>query len=376
VILKNILLEHYRNYTRQNIDFNTTINLFLGKNAQGKTNFLEAVYYLSTGRAFRNSKDLELINWHNDFFRISCNLYKKNINREFKIEIYYDRDGNKQIKINGVKYRKISDLFGFLQVVIFSPDDLTIIKGGPAERRKYIDLEICQVVKGYYNVLLSYNKVLMQRNNLLKDIKNNLQKQDSLEVWNQQLIKFGSIIIKNRIEFLKKVVPLARKAQEEITLGKEKIDIKYSSSVINKPVADLEEIGQQFRDIINKNTRQEILRSTTLYGPHRDDLIFYLNDKDLKTFGSQGQQRTAILALKIAELKMYYAINGEYPLLLLDDVMSELDDYRREFLLKLINNNNIQTLITGANMDLIETPVENMQVFNVENGTIKGAGRE
>ena len=211
MVLNKIYLENYRNYNEQTITFVDKLNFFIGKNAQGKTNLLEAVYYLSTGRTFRNNKDLELINWEKDFFRISCDLYKENINRKFKIEIYFDRKGNKQIKINGVKYKKISDLFGLMHIIIFNPDDLSIVKGSPAERRKYIDLEISQVVKGYYQILINYNKILQQRNNLLREIKNHLEKPDTLEVWNEQLIKFGSIIIKRRMEFLQKLVPIAEK---------------------------------------------------------------------------------------------------------------------------------------------------------------------
>jgi len=335
---------------------------------------LEAVYYLSTGRTFRTNKDAELINWQKDFFRVSCDLYKENVNRDLKVEIYCDRNGNKQIKINGVKYRKISDLFGIMQVVIFNPDDLAIVKGGPGERRRYIDLEISQVVKGYYQVLANYNKILQQRNILLKEIKNNPQRADSLDIWNEQLIKYGSIIIKNRMEFLQKLVPLARKVQEEITLGQEKFDVKYQSQIIEKPIFDEGKISELFRNVLRDYEKRELIKCVTLVGPHRDDLIFYLNDKELRIFGSQGQQRTAVLALKLAQLKLYSEINGEYPLLLLDDVMSELDITRREYLLKLIKNNNIQTLITGANNDLIYAQNQKSKIYEIEKGVVKNYG--
>ncbi|KJS87805.1 MAG: hypothetical protein JM58_02845 [Peptococcaceae bacterium BICA1-8] len=376
MFLKKIILENYRNYTQQSVEFKTNINLFIGKNAQGKTNLLEAICYLSTGTTFRHNKDVDLINWNNNFFRISCELIKKDLNREINIELYYDRQGNKQIKINGVKYRKISDLFGFLQTVTFSPDDLAIIKDGPSERRKYIDLEICQLVGGYYNILINYNKILKQRNALLKDIKRKNQSPESLDVWDEQLIKYGSLIIKNRVEFLKKVVPVARKNHEEITYGKEKINIKYNSSIICKQDFDIDEISKQFKEIIVKNRREDIFKNMTLYGPHRDDLVFYLNDKDLKIYGSQGQQRTAILALKLAEIKLFQSQNGEYPILLFDDVMSELDDYRRDFLIKVIKDNEIQTFITGANMELVDSIKQKIEVFRVEGGIINGSGGE
>lgn len=375
MILKDVILENYRNYLNLEIELDNNINLFLGENAQGKTNFIEAVHYLATGRTFRSNKDQEIINWEKNYFRIKGKLIKKNLNREFLLDIYYDRQGNKKVKINGVKYKKISDLFGYLQVVIFSPDDLNIIKGSPAERRKYIDLEICQLISTYYNTLNTYNKVLQQRNNLLKEIRDNNQKRDILEVWDEQLVKYGSIIIKNRIEFLSKVVPLARRNQDEITNGKEKLDITYNSSIISTPTVEIRTIEKNFIDKIKQNKHKEIKKAITLFGPHRDDIIFYIEGKDLKTFGSQGQQRTAILSLKIAELNLFYYNNEEYPLLLLDDVMSELDDYRREFLMKVIRNNNIQTLITGANAELLDINIENKEVFNVVNGTIKGSRR-
>jgi len=376
VFLKKIILENYRNYTHQNVDFNSNINLFIGENAQGKTNLLEAIYYLSTGTTFRHNKDIELINWNNNYFKIQCELINKNMNREIYIELYYDRQGNKQIKINGVKYQKISALFGFLQTVTFSPDDLAIIKDGPSERRKYIDVEICQLVGNYYNILLNYNKILKQRNALLKEIKRQNQKPESLDVWDEHLIKYGSLIIKNRLDFLKKVVPTARKNHEKITNGKENIDIKYNSTIINKQIFDLAEINKCFKEILVKNRKEDIFKNMTLFGPHRDDLIFYLNDKDLKIYGSQGQQRTAILALKLAEIKLFHFQNGEYPILLFDDVMSELDDYRRDFLIKIVNDNEIQTFITGANMELIENIKEKIEVFKVEGGIINGSEGE
>lgn len=374
MVLKKISLENYRNYTQQTIEFNENLNFFIGKNAQGKTNLLEAVYYLSTGRTFRNNKDQELINWKKDHFRISCDLYKENINREIQIDIFYDRKGNKQIKINGVKYRKISNLFGLFYVIIFNPDDLSIVKGGPGERRKYIDLEISQIVKGYYQILINYNKILHQRNNLLKEI-NSQEKTETLEIWNEQLVKYGSMIIKNRMEFLQKLVPLARKVQEEMTSSEEKLDIKYNSTIIDKPIFDLKQISEFFRKALKSCEKQEFLRKVTLVGPHRDDLIFYLNEKELRTFGSQGQQRTAVLALKLAQLKLYNNINGEYPLLLLDDVMSELDIQRREYLLKIINSNNVQTLITGANSDLSTDNSQKVQINKIENGIVKNFRR-
>jgi len=375
VILKNVVLENYRNYLKEKVELNDNINLFIGENAQGKTNFIEAVYYLATGRTFRSNKDLEIINWKKEYFRVQTKLLKENTDREFLIDIYFDRQGNKKIKINGIKYKKVSDLFGLLQVIVFSPDDLNIIKGGPIERRKYIDLEICQLVSGYYNTLKNYYKVLRQRNNLLKEIKYNKQEAGLLEIWDEQLIDYGSKIIKNRIDFLKKLVPLARKNQQEITTGKENLEITYNSILIKNPAADLNEIKNNFNNFINKNKYNEIKKGVTLFGPHRDDLIFYVNGKELKTYGSQGQQRTAVLSLKMAELRIFFDNSNDNPLLLLDDVMSELDDSRREFLIKVIRKNDIQTLITGVNLELIDKKIDREEVYHLINGNIIKLGR-
>ncbi|MFZ5945041.1 MAG: DNA replication/repair protein RecF [Bacillota bacterium] len=369
MILNSISVENYRNYENQKVNLNSDVNIFFGDNGQGKTNLLEAVYYIATGSSFRNSKDLEIIKWDKDFFRIIGKIYKKSIEREIIIEFFYQNSGNKQLKINGVKYKKVSDVLGYLQAVIFSPDDLNIIKGSPAERRKFIDTEISQLTSGYYEVLANYNKVLNQRNNLLKVIRDNNEKTDTLEIWDEQLVKLGSIIIKNRIDFLKKVVPLARKIQYEITEGNEQLDITYNSIIIDKPENEIKVIEKSFHEIIKKNRNKEIYRAISLYGPHRDDLNFYVNKKDLKNYGSQGQQRTSILSVKIAELKMFYNHNDEYPLLLLDDVMSELDDKRRNFLIRVIRENQIQTLITGASKEITDNIIEK-EIFKVVDGII------
>ncbi|MFZ7102989.1 MAG: DNA replication/repair protein RecF [Peptococcaceae bacterium] len=376
MILKSVVLENFRNYHFLELRLNNNINMLIGENAQGKTNFIEAIYYLSTGRTFRNNKDGEIINWQKDYFRIKGIIAKENINREITIDIYYDRKGTKQIKINGVKYKKLADLFGYLQVVVFSPDDLSIIKGSPAERRKYIDLEICQLVAGYYNNIINYNKVLVQRNNLLKEIRDHNCSAETLEVWDDQFIKFGSTMIKNRLDFLKKVVPWARKIQQEITGGKEELEIKYSSLIVDNPQMELEAIEKKFKTLLEKNKKQEINKAFSIFGPHRDDIIFYINNNDLKTFGSQGQQRTGILSLKIAELKLFNYNNQEYPILLLDDVMSELDDLRREFLINIIRNNKIQTFISGANLKIIEEGISNQEIYQVNCGTIVSSKEE
>lgn len=372
MIINKLILENYRNYSSLDVYFNENINLIVGDNAQGKTNLVEAIYYLAIGKTFRKASDKELINFNQDYFRITGQMKTIRSNRTNELEIYYDQEKNKLLKINGVKYKKISSLFGYLQVIIFSPEDLKIIKDGPGERRKYIDIEISQLDNLYADDLKNYNRVLLQRNNLLKEIRFKKQSKDLLGLWDDQLITYGSRIIQKRIGFLKKLVPLANKIQKTITSEKESLNITYSSLVLKRATLNLEEIKEVYRKNLENIEKDEIRRATSLIGPHRDDLTFYINDQELKNYGSQGQQRTAILSLKLAEIQLFFLINGEYPILLLDDVMSELDDSRREYLLDLIQEKNIQTFITGANQEFFSQPIEKSQIFRIEKGTVIG----
>ncbi|SMB87492.1 DNA replication and repair protein RecF [Desulfonispora thiosulfatigenes DSM 11270] len=371
MIINKLILENYRNYTSLDINFSENINLIVGDNAQGKTNLIEAIYYLAIGKTFRGAKDKELIYFKQDFFRIKGQINTIRSNRSNELDIYYDQKKNKLLKINGVKYKKISSLFGYLHVIIFSPEDLKIIKEGPSERRRYIDIEISQLDRLYYDDLKNYYKVLTQRNNLLKEIKFKKQNKDLLELWDNQLISYGSRIIQKRMEFLKKLVPLANKIQKIITNDKESLNITYSSLVLKRATLDLGEIETVFRNSLQEITHEEIKRASSLMGPHRDDLTFYINNQELKNYGSQGQQRTAVLSLKLAEIQLFFLINGEYPVLLLDDVMSELDDSRREYLLNLIKEKNIQTFVTGANIEMINQKIEKSKIFLIEKGKIK-----
>lgn len=368
--IEELRLRNYRNYEEQRLTLNQGVNIFVGENGQGKTNLLESIYYLATGGNFRGNKDLELIRWDAPYFRLEARLKKETSSRYFDLEIYADRERNKQLKINGVKYKRMAELLGYLQVVLFSPEDLKIIKGGPAERRRYIDEEICQLDGRYYTLIHQYQKVLQQRNNLLKAVAYHRAEASELAVWDEQLVRYGTPIIHRRLQFLKILVPLARRMQKELTDQGEVFNVTYHSSL--GPVGALEQaaIADVFAKTLSAGRGEELRRGVTLWGPHRDDLIFYLNGYELKTYGSQGQQRTGILALKLAELETFYRHNHEYPLLLLDDVMSELDDKRRAYLLQIIKDNHIQTIITGANMELITNEMAQDEVFVIKEGKI------
>lgn len=368
--LQHIHLYHYRNYTNQQIDLNRGINILIGENGQGKTNLLEAIYYLATGGNFRGNKDLELIEWNQNYFRLLGQLKKDGSERCYDLDIYVDNEKRKQLKINGVKYKSMSELHDYLRVVLFSPDDLKIVKGSPAERRRYMDIIMCQLDRSYHRLIHDYERVVQQRNNLLKELQYRQQNRGQLDVWNNYLIEYGSQIIYKRIQFLKLLVPLARRVQQELTQQKERFTVTYHCSMGAIGDFSVEQIKSLFRKIVEQKTGEEVLRGTTLWGPHRDDLIFYLNGMDLKRYGSQGQQRTGILSLKMAEIQTFYQYYGEYPLLLLDDVMSELDDSRRHYLIEMVKKNKIQTIITGANIELLTEEIAKDEIFSVKEGKI------
>lgn len=362
-----ILLKNFRNYENLEIKVHPFLNILIGNNAQGKTNILESIYYASVGKSHRTNKDSELVRWSTSFFFLLLNFDSDS--REMDIEILCEQENKKKIKINGVQKKKLSELIGNLNVVMFSPEDLMLVKGSPALRRKFMDMEISQVSPVYYRYLQQYTKILTQRNNILKEI-NNKENNDLLDIWDNQLVETGTKIILKRIEVLKKLIPLARLMHRKITDGLEELEIKYLSS-INLGLQNEGEIKKGFINKLAENRNEEKYRKMTITGPHRDDLGFFVNDINMKNFGSQGQQRTTALSLKLAELEYMKSETGEYPVLLLDDVMSELDKSRRFFLMKTIQN-KIQTFITTTNLHYFEqTVVEKAKILNIENGYIK-----
>ncbi len=368
--LQHIHLVHYRNYENQQLNLNRGINVLLGANGQGKTNLLEAIYYLSVGTNFRGNKDLELIQWDKPYLRLMGQMKKDDSERCYDLEVYLDREKNKQLKINGVKYKSMSELHNYLRVVLFSPDDLKIVKGSPAERRRYLDQGMSQLDKTYYRLIRDYDRIVQQRNNLLKELQYKKENRAQLDVWNQYLMEYGSQIIYKRLQYLKLLVPMARKVQQALTGEKERFTVTYHCSMGAIGDFSVEQIKSLYQTILEQKLGEEIVKGTTLWGPHRDDLVFYLNGMDLKKYGSQGQQRTGILSLKMAELQTFHQLHGEYPLLLLDDVMSELDDNRRHFLLHMVKKYQIQTIITGANIELLTEEMTENEIFSVQEGKI------
>ncbi len=364
--LIQIYLNNYRNYSQEHLKFNKYLNIIVGNNAQGKTNLLEAIYLLGTGISHRSNVNSELVNWDSNKFMLKgeAQINKQNYKIELKL-----KGRSKKAFINSNKLKKISELMEYLNVVIFAPEDLKLVKGSPSCRRDFINLEISQISSYYRNLLKEYKKVLKQRNNLLKEIREKRTASTNLEIWNQQLVKFGSKIIKKRLEALKKLSILAKLMQRKITDGQETLTLNYDTKLKIGHNSNLSEIKQEFKKALAKKQSKEIDRGLTIIGPHRDDISLLVNDIDIRKFGSQGQQRTTALALKMAELEFIKAEVGEYPILLLDDVFSELDQARTKHLLKIIEN-KIQTFITSTKLNEFKSLTTAAKVFRVKQGVV------
>lgn len=356
--IKNIMLVNYRNYENLQIKLNENVNVFIGDNAQGKTNVLESVYYGAFAKSHRTSKDKELINWNKDKAYISLLVGKERLDKRIDINIL--KDGKKAIKVNGVKVNKIGELFGIFNVVMFSPEDLKVIKEAPNLRRRLLDMELSQINKKYYFNLVQYNKILNERNMLLK---NNKFSEEMLEIYDYQLVEHADYIISKRLEYIDKVNFYGKEIHKDITTEKENIEFKYSCNV------NLENYKANYLKKLQDNIKRDREKGITSVGPHRDDFNVYVNDIDVKTFGSQGQQRTAILTMKFSSLKIIKEITGEYPVLLLDDVLSELDLNRKKYILSTIQG--IQTIITCTGIKDIKDYIDgNSKIFNVSSGKI------
>lgn len=362
-------LRNFRNYSGQKINFNPYLNIIIGLNAQGKSNLLEAINYLSLFSSFRNAKDIDMIKWGKSFFHLEGLISKQN--GEYLLSLGYNNENKKIFKVNGNQRKSINEILGVFNSVVFSPEDLNIVKTGPSARRKFLDKEMMQLFPSHYFSLIQYQKILGQRNNYLKEIRETSKKKDLLEIWNIQLIETGSKIIKKRLEVLAKLGPLARLTHRRITNGGEELELNYESLDLeegeNIKKLTLDEIKETFLKQLEKKMKTEIFRGVSLIGPHRDDLKITINGIDARKFCSQGQQRTAALSLKIAELELIKSEIGEYPVLLLDDVMSELDEKRRDHLLEYIGE-KVQTFITTTDLDF---KYGNGKIIYVSQGEIK-----
>lgn len=368
MLINTISLNGFRNYDAVDLSFSEGVNVFLGENAQGKTNMVESIYFLALARSHRTNKVKELIGWEKDFAKVSGEI--KKTRATVPLEIVVSNRG-KKAKINRLEQSKLSKYVGQLNVILFAPEDLNLVKGSPSIRRRFIDIELGQMNPIYLHHLVEYQKILKQRNQYLKQASSSKEFDTIyLDILTEQLAKESAEVIFDRAKFTKQLQEWAKPIQDEISQSKEELKINYVTIIDDENIRQKELIYNQLIDLYKKNQEKEIYRQTTLIGPHRDDLEFYINDYNVQTYGSQGQQRTVALSVKLAEIELMKEMTSEYPVLLLDDVLSELDDNRQTHLLKAIEN-KVQTFLTTTSLDGVKIDLLNKpKVFHVSNGEI------
>ena len=357
MIIKSLELENFRNYKSLNIEFDKGVNILYGDNAQGKTNILEAIYVSATTKSHKGAKDKEIINFEAEEAHIKTYLDKEGLER--RVDMHLRKSKSKGIAIDTVRLKKAAQLLGLLNVVFFSPEDLSIIKDAPAQRRRFVDMELCQLDQSYLYDLNQYNKIIAQRNKLLKDMYNNQDLKNMLGIWDMQIITYGQKIIKRRRLFVDQLNEIIDEIHFKLSGGKEKIKVEYAPYVSE----------DNFEEMLKKAREKDIKLKSTSVGPHKDDFIFIVNGIDIRTYGSQGQQRTAALSLKLSEIELVKKITGDNPVLLLDDVLSELDSNRQNHLLN--NIGDIQTIITCTGLeDFVNNRIKINKIFKVETGVV------
>lgn len=357
MVIKSLKLKNYRNYELLNLTFDPKTNILYGDNAQGKTNILEALYLSGTTKSHRGTKDRDLIQFGREESHLETVVEKNGV--LFQIDMHLKKKSPKGIAINKIPIRRAGELFGIVHFVFFSPEDLNIIKEGPAGRRRFIDLELSQLDKVYLSNLSNYNRIINQRNSLLKEIVYQKDLIDTLDIWDMQLAEYGTKIIERRKKFIDEVNRIIGGIHEKLTGGRENIELSYESSA-----------GElSMEEMLRKNRERDIRFKSTSAGPHRDDLCFRVGDLDIRKFGSQGQQRTAALSLKLSEIELVKMLIHDTPILLLDDVLSELDKNRQNYLLDSIHD--IQTVITCTGLDeFVNHRFSINKIFYVKNGTV------
>ena len=357
MIIKSLELQDYRNYEYLELAFDKGTNILYGDNAQGKTNILEAIFLSATTKSHKGTKDKDIINFNKEEAHIRTYLEKEGI--ETRVDMHLRKSKSKGIAIDGQKLKKAADLLGLCNVVFFSPEDLSIIKDGPAERRRFVDMELCQLDNFYLYNLNHYNKIVNQRNILLKDLYFQPELRETLHIWDSQLVSFGSKIIERRKLFVEQLNEIIYDIHLKLSGGREEIKIVY------EPDVEIED----YEKLLRYNQDKDIKLKQTTVGPHRDDFSFYVGGIDIRKFGSQGQQRTAALSLKLSEIELVKRITKDTPILLLDDVLSELDSNRQNYLLNSIGD--IQTIITCTGLEeFVNNRFEINKVFKVSGGAV------
>ena len=355
--IESIKLENFRNYESLFLSFHEGTNLFYGDNAQGKTNILESVYLCGTTKSHRDSRDREIIKLDQEESHIRMILSKHEIS--YQIDMHLKRNKAKGIAINGIPIRRASELIGLGNFIFFSPEDLNIIKNGPSERRRFLDMELCQLNRIYVHNLTNYNRILMQRNRLLKDISFHPEYEDMLDIWDRQMVEYGCQVIRSRDEFVKQLNEIIYEIHKKLSGDREDLKLSYEKNVSE----------QEFDRQLRKSRERDVKLKVSHKGPHRDDLVFNIKNIDLRKYGSQGQQRTTALSLKLAEIELVKKKSKDTPVLLLDDVLSELDGNRQRYLLESIND--VQTLITCTGVeDFVKNHFQIDRLYHVKNGIV------
>lgn len=355
--IKSLKLKNFRNYELLNLEFDGSTNIFYGDNAQGKTNILEAVYLSGTTKSHRGSKDRDMIQFGAEESHIEVIVEKRGI--QDQIDMHLKKNRPKGVAINKIPIRKAGELFGIVNLVFFSPEDLNIIKNGPGERRRFMDLELCQLDQIYLTDLAGYNHIVNQRNRLLKDLYMNPSLKETLDIWDMQMLQYGTKIINKRKDFVRDLNQVIQDIHHNLTGGIEHLEVVYEPSTE----------AEDFENVLKKNRERDIRMKMTSAGPHRDDLSFVVNGIDIRKYGSQGQQRTAALSLKLSEIYLVKEKIKDTPILLLDDVLSELDSNRQTYLLDSIHD--IQTLITCTGLDdFVSHQFHINKVFKVVKGEV------
>ena len=366
--INDLILTNYRNYSKEQVAFENNVNVILGENAQGKTNIMESIYVLGLAKSHRTTRDRELIYWDEEYAKIEGRIERRT--GPLSLEVIISNKG-KKVKLNRLEQRKLSEYIGALNIVMFAPEDLNLVKGSPQVRRRFIDMEMGQINPVYLYHLALYHKILQQRNHLLKNLQRKKADDGLLDVLTYQLIENAAKVILKRFEFLDLLEKWANPIHNDISRGLENLSLQYKPSIKVSETTELSKIEEELEGNFAKIKDKEIERGTSLIGPHRDDLLFLVNERDVQTFGSQGQQRTTALSVKMAELQLIYNKLGEYPILLLDDVLSELDDYRQSHLLNTIQG-KVQTFVTTTSVDGIDHhTLKEASTYIVEKGKIK-----
>ncbi|KWZ83337.1 MULTISPECIES: DNA replication/repair protein RecF [Heyndrickxia] len=366
--LQELELHNYRNYETLTIPFENKVNVILGENAQGKTNLMEAIYVLALAKSHRTSNDKELIRWDAEYAKIKGRLHKTH--GSVPLELTISKKG-KKAKYNHIEQKKLSRYIGNMNVVMFAPEDLNLVKGSPQVRRRFIDMEIGQISPVYLYDMSRFQKILQQRNHYLKQLQMKKQTDRTmLDILTEQLIEQAAKIVMRRFEFVRMLEEWARPIHHSISRGLEQLEIQYKPSVNVSEELDWSKMIKSYENKFAEIREREIDRGVTMAGPHRDDLAFAVNGRDVHTFGSQGQQRTAALSVKLAEIELIYSEIREYPILLLDDVLSELDDYRQSHLLNAIQG-RVQTFVTTTSVDGVDhQTLREASMYTVKAGQI------